>query len=316
MNRRDLLRASFALPLTVFGLGLAACARTHPVQVGLHAWVGYEPLLLAEHFGWLGDKVRLHQGGSASDSIAGLEAGTLDAACLTLDEVLGVRARGLPLTVILVLNESVGADVVLARAGISALTDLEGKRLAVEKGGVGALVLQKLLMASGLTKDDIELIDVPPSEHAPLWHAGEIDAAISYPPYSKVLLRDGAVALFDSREFPQTIFDELAVRSDRMRHHRAALRTLVEGQLRALDHLRLSREDGLRRIGAWRGLEFEEVETSFRGLHLPGKAENYRLLAADGALPRAAQALSQLMAIDTSDTLSDLVSTDFLPRGL
>jgi NitT/TauT family transport system substrate-binding protein len=55
---------------------------------------GCQPLLLARDFGWLGEAVVLHEGSNAGDSIAGLKDGKLNAACLTLDEVLSVRASG------------------------------------------------------------------------------------------------------------------------------------------------------------------------------------------------------------------------------
>ncbi len=90
MNRRQLIQALLALLGT--SLGLSGCARGTPVTVGIHPWPGYEPLLLARDFGWLGEAVVLHEGSNAGDSIAGLKDGKLNAACLTLDEVLSVRA--------------------------------------------------------------------------------------------------------------------------------------------------------------------------------------------------------------------------------
>lgn len=315
MERRKFFQLSIALSLSA--LGLAACGRGEALRVGIHPWPGYEPLMLAQHFGWLGESVQLREGDNASDSIAGLQDGTLSAACLTLDEVLAVRAGGLPLTVVLVLNESVGADAVLARPEIDRPAGLAGRRIAVEQGAVGGLVLHKLLEDGGLSRADVELIDVPPSEQLPLWQSGAIDAAISYPPFSKFLLREGAQVLFDSRAFPQTIFDVLAVRSDRLRPDGAALRTLIAGHLRALEHFRASREDALRRIGGWRNLSFEEVEASFHGLHLPGQAENYRLLAAQGALVEAARLIDRLLAGDaamlSARAFDGLVSAAFLP---
>lgn len=296
---------------------MSGCGRSEPLHVGLHPWPGYEPLLLARHFGWLPDAVHLHEGDSARNSIEGLKAGTLSAACLTLDEVLGVRVAGTPLTVILVMNESVGADAVLARPGIRTLTALKGKRIAVEKGAVGSLVLQKTLAAAGLAAHDIDKVNAAPSEQLPLWEAKQIDVAISYPPYSKQLIRAGAHPLYDSRAFPHTILDVLAVRNDRMRAHDTGLRGLVAGYLRALEHLRVNREDALRRIAAWRGTSFEETEAAYRGLHLPSGEENRRLLAPQGDLIRTARNLNELMTtsalLPEPDTLTNLTNAAYLP---
>lgn len=313
MNRRQLLQAFLALSCAP----VSGCGRVEPVHVGLHPWPGYDPLLLARHFGWLGESVILHEGKSAIDSVAGLKADTLSAACLTLDEVLSVRAGGLPLTVILVMDESVGSDVVLARPEIRTLSGLKGKRIAVEAGAVGALVLHKLLSASGLAKRDLILVDAPPSDQLSLWQSGQIDAAIGYPPFSAMLENAGARRLYDSSQFPHTIFDVMAVRSDRMASQGAGLGALVAGYLRALDHLRYSRDDALRRIAAWRGTSFEAAVAGYRGMHLPGAAENHSLLAPDGNLMGVARTLNEVMMagglLAIPDTLAGLVSTAFLP---
>lgn len=316
MNRRQLIQALLTLPGT--SLGLSGCARGTPVSVGIHPWPGYEPLLLARDFGWLSEAVVLHEGSNAGDSIAGLKDGKLNAACLTLDEVLSVRASGVPLTVILITNESVGADVVLARPDIRTPAEVKGKRIAVEQGALGSLVLQKLLAAGGMTAADIELVDAPPSDQLALWQAGKIDAAISYPPFAAQLVARGAVRIFDSRQFPHTVFDTLAVRRDFMAELDSALRVLINGHLRALEHLRTSREDALRRIAARRGLSFEEAEATYRGLNLPALSDNRRLLMPDGGLLAAARSLSQLMhasgLLAVPDALTGLVNADYLPR--
>ena len=316
MNRRQLIQALLALLGT--SLGLSGCARGTPVTVGIHPWPGYEPLLLARDFGWLGEAVVLHEGSNAGDSIAGLKDGKLNAACLTLDEVLSVRASGVPLTVILITNESVGADVVLARPDIRTPAELKGKRIAVEQGALGSLVLQKLLAAGGMTAADIDLVDAPPSAQRALWQAGKIDAAISYPPFAAQLIDEGAVRIFDSRQFPHTVFDTLAVRRDRLAQLDSALHALINGHLRALEHLRASREDALRRIAARRGLSFEEAEATYRGLHLPALSDNRRLLMPEGGLIAAARSLSQLMhasgLLAVPDTLTGLVNAGYLPR--
>lgn len=317
MNRRQLIQALLALAGS--NLGLSGCACSSPVNVGIHPWPGYEPLLLARDFGWLGEAVVLHEGSNAGDSIAGLKDGKLNAACLTLDEVLSVRGSGVPLTVILVTDESVGADVVLAKPNIRTPAEVRGKRIAVEQGALGSLVLQKLLSAAGVTPADIELVDAPPNAQRALWQAGKIDVAISYPPFAAQLIEAGAVRIFDSRQFPHTVFDTLAVRSDQMAQLDSALQALINGHLRALEHLRTSREDALRRIAARRDQHFEEAEAAYRGLHLPALSDNRRLLMADGDLIAAARHLSQLMhthgLLTAPDTLAGLVSAAYLPRA-
>jgi NitT/TauT family transport system substrate-binding protein len=315
-------RRAFLLRLAALAAGSAAvagCTSGGPITVGIHPWPGYEPLYLARAFGWLADGVRLREGQTAGDSVAALQAGEVDAAALTLDEALSVRARGVALTIVLVFDSSVGADMVMARPSIQALADVAGRRIAVERGAVGELVLQKLLEAAGLDEADVTVLDLAPDRQLDAWRAGEIDVAIGYEPTSSLLGREGARRLFDSRQFPGVIFDVLAVRSDRLAAHRAQVDALLVGHFRALTHLRVNREDALRRIAAWRGLSYEEAERSFAGLNLPDAAGNRSYLDATGArgILRAARELNALMLrvgrLTVADDLVGLIDPSFLP---
>lgn len=283
-------------------------------MLGRHSSLpGYEPLYLAEHFGWLPSTAVLNKAGSASETLAGLRSGSLDGAALTLDEVLTARAEGLPLTVILVMNESVGADVVLARADIPHPAALRGQRIAVERSAVGGIVLRKLLAAGGLQEADVTLIDLPHDRQLDAWHGGQVDAVITFAPTDALIERAGGRRIFDSRQFPGTIFDVLAMRSDRTRWRAGCIRDLISAHLRGLEHLRVSRDDATRRIAAWRGLSLEETLRAFAGLALPDLAQNRRMLSAGGVVLEAAANLAELMGIQRSLAMDGLIDTRFLP---
>lgn len=319
MHRRTVLLHLAALAGSALAVG--ACTAGGPLVVGIHPWPGYESLYLARAFGWLPEGVHLREGRKASDSVAALLAGEVDAAALTLDEVLSVRAGGLALTIVLVFDSSVGADVVMAQPSIQALGEIAGRRIAVERGAVGEVVLHKLLEAAGLEEADISVRDLGPDRQLEAWRAGEIDLAITYEPGSSLLGREGARRLFDSRSFPGIIFDVLAVRSDRLSVNRAQVGALLYGHFKALAHLRINREDALRRIAAWRGLSFDETERSFAGLNLPDVAGNRAYLEPTGArgILRAAAELNTLMlrtgGLSAADDLAGLIDPSFLPRN-
>lgn len=310
-----MLRRSF---LTLLGgcatsAVLPGCSPVRTLAIGIHPWPGYEPLYLAEHFGWMPPTVALHKLHSASESLAGLRDGTLDGAALTLDEVLTARAQGLPLSVILVMNESVGADVALARSGISSPAALRGQRIAVERSAVGGIVLRKLLAAGGLQETDVTLVDRPHDRQLAAWNAGQVDAVITYAPTDALIERAGGQRIFDSRQFPGTIFDVLAVRSDRVRWRASCIGDLIAAHLRGLEHLRVSRDDAIRRIAAWRGLSLDETRRAFAGLALPDLAQNHHMLGQQGAVRQAAGNLAAIMTLPAESTDATLIDARFLP---
>lgn len=91
MQRRDFLGISIAAGLSM--AGLAGCSKSGPLAFGLHPWIGYEPLYLAENFGWLPKSIVLRTGSSSSDSMAGLLSGELGGAALTLMKPFGSGRR-------------------------------------------------------------------------------------------------------------------------------------------------------------------------------------------------------------------------------
>lgn len=320
MERRRFIARLGLLPALAAAPWLAACAPSGPLAVGIHPWIGYETLPLAREFAWLPAGVELVEGKSMSDTQAALQAGKLDAACLTLDEVLVARAAGVPLTVALVFDVSAGADVVLARPGIRSLGALAGKRIGFEHNALGALVLSRLLEAAGLPAAAVTLLDLPPDRQVAAWRKGEVDAVITYEPIATLLRRDGAERLFDSRLIPDTIFDVLAVRRDRAGGQRAAIKALVASHYRALKHLQTNRQDAIYRIAARQKTTPEEVQLSLGGVVLPSLDANRAYLAShDGRLAGAARTLARLMIerrqLRREDDLAGLFSSEWLPHG-
>lgn len=96
-----------------------------PIAIAAQVWPGYEPMFLARSEGWLdAERVHLLETASATESLQALRDGTVDGAALTLDEVLKARATGLSLSVVMIFDLSAGADMLVARAGITTLADL------------------------------------------------------------------------------------------------------------------------------------------------------------------------------------------------
>lgn len=314
MHRRTFLSALVASAGSTLGVG---CSRAQPLVVGIHPWIGYEPLYLAREFGWLPPAVTLREGAVAGDSLAALAAGQVEAAALTLDEVFIARAQGIPLVVVTVLDVSAGADVVIAREDVEGPAGLAGLTIAVERSALGGLMLAKTLEAAGLASTQVEVLDIPPNGQLAAWRLGRIDAAVTYEPTASLLEQAGGHRVFDSRSIPDTIFDVLAVRRDRLGAAEDTLRDLVQSHFQALDHLRVNRQDAVYRIATRQGIDPGDVNRALAGVRLPGPAGNRRYLAPGSPLDRAAADLNRLMVneglMPAADSMEDLYTARFLP---
>lgn len=296
---------------------LPGCDSAAPFRLGLHPWPGYETLTLADHFGWLPKGVELVTGDSASDSMTGLRNGQLSAAALTLDEVIRLRCEGLPLTVVLVFNESVGADQVLMRIGFDPLQTKAPIRVAVERSAVGKVVFSQWQKHLGLPMEAFDLIDLSPADQTAAWDSGALDAAVSYAPYSRYLALKGGNVVFDSRSFPGLVLDVLAVHTDRTGwRDRDRVKGLLKAHFQGRDHLLRNPEDAMRRIATWRELDYQEVMLSYAGINQPDMATNRRLLATgemvDQAVPTLEPLLRELGLLEATCSFDGLRDPSFL----
>lgn len=276
-------------------LALAACTpKPSPLlRVGSNVWPGYEPLYLARSLGhYDGQPIRLVEMTNASDVMRNLREGNLEAAALTLDEAITVAASGLDLRIVLVFDQSEGADALLGRPGLTDLADIKGRRVGVESGAVGGVMLEAALSRAGLTLADIEKVPLSADQQLPAYHAGRVDAVIAFEPRVGQLREAGAGVLFDSREIPGRILDVLAVRADALPRHEPALRALLAGHFAALRHLRAQPADAQARMTPRLGAQ---VEQQLAGIGLPDLEGNRRLFR---TLQATAQALADHMALE------------------
>lgn len=317
MDRRRFLGCLGLAAAAAAAPRLTACARARPLVVAVHPWVGYETLYLARDLRWLPDGVRLRDVRTLGDSLAALQAGQADAACMTLDEMLRARASGLPLSAALVFDVSAGADMVLARPGVRSPAGLARKRIGFDPRAVGALVFEMMLEASGLPASAFIQAELPPAVQLDAWRRNEVDAVITYEPMAGVFLREGARNVFDSRQMPDTIIDVLTVRRDRA-GIMPFVRALAACHFRALEYMRTYEQDVLYRISAREGLQPDEVRRMLAGVTLPSLAANRVYLhGGDARLVRAARALSALMVrrglLAREAGLDDLILPGVLP---
>jgi NitT/TauT family transport system substrate-binding protein len=276
--------------------------------------MGYETLYLAQDFHWLPTGIVLSDHALLGDSLAALKSGKADAACLTLDEMLRVRACGLPLSAALVFNVSSGTDRVMARHEIDTLAELANKRIGFDPDSVGALVFARLLESAGLLSSAVIQLDLPPVEQQEAWRKNQVDAVVTYEPIASALAREGAKNLFDSRQMPDTIIDVLAVRCDRL-ELLPQLRTLITIHFRVLDYIQGNEEDAIQRISVRNGLTPEEARMALAGVIFPTLAANRGyLLDEEPGLVRAARDLSRLMVRAARDLSRLMVRYGLLAR--
>lgn len=258
-----------------------------PLKVARHIWPGYEFMYLSESLGRLDPgQIEFVQTSTAPDTLQLLLEGKVDGGALTLDEVLRAHEQGVHLVTVLIFDISAGADVLLADSVVNSLPDLKGKRIGVETGAVGAIMLDRALHAAGLTVSDVEVVPLRLDEQVAAWQQNRIDAIITYEPNASQIRASGARELFTSRDAPNLIVDVLAFRPKAL-ERTAAIQHLVDSHFSAQRHFQTNAVDAHYRLAPRLGVEAEQVNGMFSGLVLPSREFNQRLLGGNSAKMQA-----------------------------
>src|SRR5580700_11161741 len=121
---------------TLMGVvGLLACLSTAipstpasaaPITIAYSDWPGWTCWDIAQKEGFFAKHhcdVKLVWFPNYSDSLNALAAGQVDANCQTWSDTMGPLASGVPLTTVLINDNSAGNDAIIAKAGIDTVQE-------------------------------------------------------------------------------------------------------------------------------------------------------------------------------------------------
>lgn len=121
-------------------LSIAACQQGKEMpkyRIALGPWVGFGPLYLARDKGFFkeqGVEVDLIVLTGVAERNSALKSGKLDALAAPVDYFALSAGNGVPATIVMAIDESVGGDGIVARRSIKSIGDLRKKKVAAQKG--------------------------------------------------------------------------------------------------------------------------------------------------------------------------------------
>jgi len=189
-------------------------ASSEPVVLGYSNWAGWWPWAIAQEEGLFeknGANVRLQWFDGYLASMEALAAGQLDANCQTLNDTVSFVADAVNGEVAVLVNDnSAGNDKIIAAEEIQSVSQLAGKDVAVEAGVVDDFLLTLALEEEGMSRSDVNIVDLETGAAAAAFAAGKVDAVGAFPPFwLTALKREGSHELISSAAFPGAIPDLL-----------------------------------------------------------------------------------------------------------
>lgn len=255
-------------------LMIAGAHAAEPLKIGYSdwpGWVAWEIAIEKQMFAEEGVDVEFEW----FDYVASMDAfaaGQLDAVAMTNGDTLVTGATGARSVMILINDYSNGNDMIVARPGISSVTELKGKKIGVEIGFVSHLMLLNALEKNGLSESDVELVNVPTNETPQVLASGQVDAIVAWQPNSGQALNQvpGSTAVYTSTDEPGLIYDVLAVAPGSLATRRDDWEKVLKVWYQAIDYLKDpdTREEAISIMAARVGLEPEEYKGFIEGTRI------------------------------------------------
>lgn len=300
-------------PIRLAAVGLVAVAaaalalwqlsrQRTPLAVAITNWPGYEYLYLAEQKQLgrpYGLDLTVQQFSSLLDQRQAFERGDVPLMATTLPEAIAVcqeAPKRCP-ELILVLDQSLGADRVLARAPLARPQQLLGRRVGLERAVLAEYILLRSLGDRPVALDRAMRLSFDgPVALVEGLKAGDLDAIVTYHPYDASLIGDSRIVeLFSSRQIPGEIVDVLAVDPVYSRSHRRELKALVQTWWAARDFARRNPGESNALMAQRQQLEPAQFEASQNGLQYPMASQQRALLAPNGPLASTLRRMADLM---------------------
>ncbi len=220
------------------------------IKTGSSIWIGLTPVFIAQEKGFfqdLGIEVNHRPFSTSVDAMTAFLAGQLDGFASASSEGVVAATKSQDFSIVLIQDNSLGGDGILARNHIKSIADFKGKKIAVEKGTVGHFFLLQVLKEAGLTIKDITQINAGPAEAAAAYLAGNVDIAVTYAPFMERANKgqsDGRI-IYDSSQMPTAIIDFYQFSNKLIEENPAAVQAFVNGIFMGLKFLEQNREEGL-----------------------------------------------------------------------
>jgi len=225
---------------------VTGCAQTQKTKelskfkISVNSWVGFAPFYLAQEKGFFKDEgldVEITVMEGQPERVSAITSGAIDAYGDTVDLLVLTKAEDVPTTAVSLLDFSYGGDGIVATDSIKKLSDLKGKKVAVQKNFVGESFLLYLLQQGNISSDDLTMVDMESGAAGAAFVAGQVDAAVTFEPWlGKAKTRQGGHILISSKDEPGIIVDLLSVNNNVLKTRPSDVKALERAWFKAVDY--------------------------------------------------------------------------------
>lgn len=231
-NRRQLLFAG----TVALGLGILGPVHAEDLTFTIGYQTVVEPSKVPQADGSYeratGAKIDWRKFDSGADVITAVASGSVDIGYVGSSPLAAAASRELPIQTILVVGLIGESEALVARSGsgISKISDLAGKKVAVPFVSTTHYSLLAALKHDNVDPKTVEILNLRPPEIAAAWERGDIDAAYVWDPALGQIRTNGAIIVDSAKvaEWGAPTFDAWIVRTEFAEKHPDAVRDFIK----------------------------------------------------------------------------------------
>ena len=209
-----------------------------------------------------------------SDSLTAFYSGQVDGICIAGSDAIAPLNEGVDFKIVLVNDNSYGADGLVVKEGINSIEDLKGKTVATEVGTLEHMFLLKILEENNMTIEDINFTNMTINDAGPAFIAGSVDAAVLWEPTLSTAIDAGGTLLYSTKEEPGLIPDTLAVRQEVLDSSSDAVQNIVNAWFDGVVKFEARDESFINAVCSGAELEYDDYITMLDGVTIFDKAKN------------------------------------------
>jgi NitT/TauT family transport system substrate-binding protein len=295
-----------------------AGAQEAKVAIGISGWTGFAPLTLAKEAGIFkknGVDVTIKKIPQKDRHLA-IASGDVQCAATTVETYVVWNANGVPITQVVQLDKSYGADGLAVRGNIAKVADLKGKTVGVDAPGTSPYFgLAYILKKNGLSVKDVTVATMSPQAAAQAFVAGQNDAAMTYEPYlSSVRAKpESGKIIATTLDYPM-VMDTFGCTPKFIKENPKAVKAMVDSYFEALDMIKREPDKSYEIMGADVKQSGPDFAKSAAFLRWQDKAANQKFFGGEiqAFSKEAADLLLELGIIKSIPDVNSLVDTQFI----
>jgi len=260
--KNSIIVSCFVIFSAIIGCSVSS---PHPLRISANLWIGYSPLFYIQQKGWFKEhNIEMVNVVSLSENMEMYESGFVNAFTGTQYEFEQMRKKIPDLEPTILLDRSLGGDVIMGNRDIDTLQKAETINVYLEIDSINKVLLDSFIDLYEINASVLHFINKDSHESSKLAMKEEPTLIITYTPYDIELKKSGYKVLDTTKNLYLFVMDALYTDSKTRDDYTEELVVLNQLIAKSLNHLKKDPEEYFSTIKVF--FKYKDLHTFLQAL--------------------------------------------------